>query len=822
MAFSTPRQREQRALGCGPSRQTAKRSTPVRRQIPNRRPNFDSMHSSEAMTVIPHPGGVLACEQLDGGGGKPTGLAKRELMAQMHAFPAPTAMDCGSLGIDYYAQTLGSIRPELLAAHKMALEAQSQAEANMALERAGNGPCPQAHIILAEESRSIDEALEHYGRASLAVDAFWQLLIPRFVPGDRVAAVGLVSRPELVGREGIITIAPDHGQDRYAVQLSGETKPMLIRERNLVETGTPVDDEGPVERLARGRRVRSAAVGSPSSLWSVVLTRPFFRAHLGVANCARKLGRFETALKHYMRVEAVDGEHWSISSSYANYRFFVPSTLLLMGRVREARRYILESPVLVEAFTYSSLLMSFCLNLALAEFIIAAEEGRTLRQLLGSFSVDSLPRQPEKIFGRIASSHSGYAAALQYLFDPAAKLPDLLQLPPSVGAPGGQPQAIAYLSHGILELWRQHPGAIDLLKQHVHTVWALEIMRGPDDAMNTRPENLLGLEKIEALERLCAQPGVFVQRDPEFAKELVAQALYFPEQRRAVAAILGVYGRRFAAIDSSFDRTTPTPLCMAMYYDAAPPVVALLVRAGATLWWDSLPAGDSCVPCPLRMATNQGSWRSLAVALALVTSLSTPERLKMLADSLFNSSCLHCKGGNANCPRCQDEGPPYAPSYGHSSHASFQMCADVLVYFGLRTAPDWMSLPDGFRRNLAAEVTLVAEAGVGEDHPRLQQARDVARLVERFRGRLATAGWLSKPDRCMGCLSVERSECQKCACRHAYYCGSECQTKHWKMHKSVCRKRASERIEEVLREAGIEPPGAITNDEGRNYAPDFV
>jgi|TARA_B110001469_G_scaffold116759_1_gene122176 hypothetical protein len=42
------------------------------------------------------------------------------------------------------------------------------------------------------------------------------------------------------------------------------------------------------------------------------------------------------------------------------------------------------------------------------------------------------------------------------------------------------------------------------------------------------------------------------------------------------------------------------------------------------------------------------------------------------------------------------------------------------------------------------------------------------------------------------------------------------------MHKSVCRKRASERIEEVLREAGIEPPGAITNDEGRNYAPDFV
>ena len=780
-----------------------------------------------ARTVIPHPGGVLACEQLAGGGGKPTGLAKRELMAQMHAFPAPTAMDCGALGIDYYAQTLGSIRPELLAAHKMALEAQTQAgargpaiQAQLALELAGNGPCPQAHIILAEESGSIEEALEHYGRAVTAVDAFWQLLIPRFMPGDRVAAVGLVSRPELVGREGIITVAPDHGQDRYAVQLRGETKPMLIREKNLVETGTPVDGEGPVERLARGRRVRTAAGGdSSSSLWSVLLTRPFFRAHLGVANCARKLGRFEIALKHYMHVEAVDGDQWCTSPSYANYRFFVPSTLLLMGRAREARRYMLESRVREQAFTYSSLLTSFSLNLALAEYIIAAEEGRTLRQHLGISSTDDLPRQPEKIFGRIACSYSSYAAVLPFLFDPAAKLPDLGQLPPSVGAAGGQPQAIAYLSHGVLELWRQHPGAIDLLKQHVHTKWALDIMRGPGDPANTLPENLLGLERIEALEALCALPAKFVQGDPTFSEELVAVALSLPEQQRAVAAILGAYGRSYAAIDSSFDRTTPTPLCMAMYYDAPPAVVALLVRAGATLWWE---ARDSCVPCPLKMATNQGSWRSLAVALALVPSLSTPARLKMLADSLFSSSCLHCKGGDRNCPRCQDEGPPYAPSYGHSPQGSFYMCADVLVYFGLKTVPDWMSLTDEFRGDLAVALTVVADADIEEDGPRVQYSRNVARLVERFRGRLATAGWLGKPDRCMGCLSVERAECKKCACLHAYYCGSECQTKHRPMHKSVCRKRASERIEEVLREAGIEPPGAITNAEGKNYAPDFV
>ena len=756
-------------------------------------------------------------------------------MAQMHAFPAPAAMDCGSLGIDYFAQTLGSIRPELLQAHQMALEAPTSRlgpvhRARQALEVAGNGPCPQAHIVLAEESGSIEEALEHYGRAVTAVDAFWKLLIPRFVPGDRVAAVDLVSRPDLHGREGVITVAPDHGQDRYAVQLTGETKPMSIREKNIMGIrdlaihgrNRLVSDEGPVERLARGRRVRTAAEGSPSSLWSVVLARPFFRAHLGVANCARKLGRFETALKHYMRVEAVDGDQWCTSSSYANYRFFVPSTLLLMGRAREARRYMLESRVLEQAFTYSSLLMSFSLNLALAEFIIAAEEGRTLRQHLGRSSVDDFPRQPERVFGSIACRHSSYAAVWPFLFDPAAKLPDLLQLPPSVGLAGGQPQAIAYLSHGVLELWRQHPGAIDLLKQHVHTVWALDIMRGPDDPANTLPENLLGLERIEALEALCALPGVFVQGDPTFSEELVAVALSLPEQQRAVAAILGAYGRSYAAVDSSFDRTQPTPLCMAMYYDASPPVVALLVRAGATLWWDQSPAGDSCVSCPLRMATNQGSWRSLAVALALVPSLGTPERLKMLADSLFNSSCLHCKGGSANCPRCQDEGPPYAPSYGHSPQGSIHMCADVLVYFGLKTAPDWMWLQDGVRRKLAAEVTLVAEADIEEDNPGLTHARDVVRLVERFRGRLATAGWLGKPNRCMGCLSVERSECKKCACLHAYYCGSECQTKHRPMHKSVCRKRASERIEEVLREAGIEPPGAITNDEGKNYAPAFV
>ena len=778
---------------------------------------------AEARTVIPHPGGVLACEQLAGGGGEPTGLAKRELMAQMHAFPAPTTMDCQWLCTDYYAQLLGSIRPELLQAHKMALEAKSKAEARAALAVAGKGPCPQAHIVLAEKSATLEEAAGHYGHAVTAVDAFWQLLIPRFVPGDRVAAVGLVSRPELVGREGIITGAPDHGQDRYAVELSGEKKPMSIRETNLVEMGPPLDDEGPVERLARGRRVRTAARGSPSSLWSVVLMRPFFRAHLGVANCARKLGRFETALKHYMRVDAVDGEHWSTSSSFANYRFFVPSTLLLMGRAREARRFMLESQVFEQAFTYASLIMSFSLNLALADFIIATEEGRTLRpchsQHLGKMSIVDLPRQPGLIFGRIASGHSFSAAVLQYLFDHTSKLPNLLQLPVSVGTAGGQPQAIAYLSHGILELWRQHPGAIDLLKQHVHTVWALDIMRGPDDLTNKLPENLRGLERIEALEALCALPGMFVQGDPVFTEELVAQALILPEQRRAVAAILGAYDRSYAAIDSSFGRTKPTPLCMAMYYDASPPVVALLVRAGATVWWDPPPTGDGCVPCPLMMATNQGSWRSLAVALALVPSLSTPERLKVLADSLFNSSCLHCKGGGANCPRCQDEGPPYAPSYGHSPHKSFHMCADVLVYFGLRTAPDWMSLPDGVRRQTAWEITMVAQA---EDHPSMPHACNVARLDERFRGRLATAGWLGKPDRCTGCLSVERAECQKCACRHAYYCGTECQTKHWTMHKSVCRKRASERIEEALREAGIQPPGAVTHVQGKSYAPDFV
>ena len=39
---------------------------------------------------------------------------------------------------------------------------------------------------------------------------------------------------------------------------------------------------------------------------------------------------------------------------------------------------------------------------------------------------------------------------------------------------------------------------------------------------------------------------------------------------------------------------------------------------------------------------------------------------------------------------------------------------------------------------------------------------------------------------CVQCGAVPLSQCSRC--KAAYYCGVECQRKHWKSHKDVCKE----------------------------------
>ena len=232
---------------------------------------------------------------------------------------------------------------------------------------------------------------------------------------------------------------------------------------------------------------------SRASFWGYVLARPWFRAHLRLGNALRSIGRYEAALAHYMALVEVDGTCWCGHSTYVNYRFCVPSTLLLLGRPLAAKRFILETcaPVLEECFTMESTQLAFQMDLALAEYMVCKAEGlEPLSCFSGPESLSAhtavahrrllrmLPQKPHIAIHLVVQFRSATAALLLDRDDGPYALPDLETLPPRVGASIGYSQALTYLSAGMLEMWRSVDGALDFFRRYRRHYWAIQWLRG--------------------------------------------------------------------------------------------------------------------------------------------------------------------------------------------------------------------------------------------------------------------------------------------------------------------------------------------------------
>ena len=174
------------------------------------------------------------------------------------------------------------------------------------------------------------------------------------------------------GRQGVVTrffIA----KGRYSVRIGGED--MLLKRANLDVNAQVACTSGFGPQMSAAKRQATCSPGS--SLWDCLLARPWFRAVLGVANTQRKLGSLEEALAAYMQLEAVDGKHFLTSSGFVQWRNYIASCLLLLGRPREACRYLVRTSraVIEYTFIYASSAVLFAMNLALAEYLIALEVG---------------------------------------------------------------------------------------------------------------------------------------------------------------------------------------------------------------------------------------------------------------------------------------------------------------------------------------------------------------------------------------------------------------------------------------------------------------
>ena len=762
-------------------------------------------------TVLPHPGGPLACERFVGGGSDPTAAVSREI-GNAPCGVTPPCMDIstmnitGSTGFCWAA----SLPAHVLKAHTMALEAYSVQDARDALRVAGNAPCPQAHVRLAEvQSRSLEDALAHYERATLDAEQFISIFAPTVTLGTEVVAQGLNAKPELNGVRGKV-VSYKASTSRYGVQFTGYSAPMALRLANLQYNG----DASPTA-------AQRQASYNDDSLWLCPLARPWFRAWLGLANTKRKLGDFEGALRAYMTIVEVDGEHFvTQSSGFVQYRNYIASCLLLLGRPREARRFMLHvcRHVMEFTFVYASSNMWFNMNLALAECLVALEDGQPLEELPEYdgplHNIRELCERPHMVFWRLCGEPdrscdkmviNDYKALYEYLFDESYLLPDLDRVPDAIGDSSTHLHAMAYLGDGMLDLWRRSPSAIQLVRRckNSYDAWRMcNKAQTPDVASS--PQRLAALRGC-----LTAPAGVCLR--PQYASKLVHEASWFePWQQReeALGAVLAALGGAYPPADERGSRPIrETALNRSMYYDNLPSVVAALVRAGCVCWFsfdrdaprerpfvDDM--GNEMSPLsPCAMAVEQGSWRALAVALHLSPSLCTQATLSDLAEGLWHSGCVYCVAGvDRPCGRCGTRlpAPGDAPNNAHSPHASFEMIAEVLVHFGLRTMPEPVE-------------GVVAAACQRPPNPR---ATPIARIFEHFRVRMSGG---TPPARCVCCNRKPRGrlvELIPCSgCRLAFYCSDRCRRRHVPLHTEVCGvaalQRKEEAIREVLPEAGL-------------------
>mgnify|MGYP001210933573 FL=1 len=758
---------------------------------------FGGLRATQGIPIsLPHPGVPLKCESLAGGGGQPS----RAVADDIYSTSGSLAHDSLDLGMMDRDERAAAIDPHILQAHKLALDASSPAEIRAAIEVAQGRPCPQAHVRLAEESATLAEALLHYKQAAVEAEQLIELFAPSIPIGALVEATGLASRPELNGRQGVVTrffVA----KGRYSVRIGGED--MLLKRESL--------DVLAAGNLSMSAAKRQATCSPDSSLWDCLLARPWFRAVLGVANTQRKLGCLEEALTAYMQLEAVDGKHFVTNSSgFVQWRNYIASCLLLLGRPREARGYLLRTSraVIEYTFIYASSALFFAMSLALSEYLIALEVGE-MRDPPGPVPLEEadghvthLAEHPELIWWRLSTGGPDglctFAATYEYLFDDNRQLPDLTSIPNTIGNTDGHGQAVAYLSGGILELWRSTRGAINMVRRQHNYFQVRALMIGDEVEKN-----------VDTLQRYLTDPAGLpgVERAVDI---LVMEASWYEpraERERVLSLLLAAVGNSYPPADQQRPERD-TVLCQSMYYDNQPQTVRQLIDAGALCWW-SVPPGwendPSRIRRPLAMAVEQGSWKPLAIALALKPELRSSAILSQLADGIYSTTCALCVAGAIDgCARCRNQAPGDAPDYAHSPTASFEMVVDVLIHYGLRTAPE----PPAGAVRVAAQTA---------HHPRAARAIFASKLVERFRGRIANALGRDavKPKRCVGCDGAPRSACRKCdRCLQAWYCSNECQARHWQLiHKSVCGPPAAERmrrrIQSALDEAGVVEAGVV-------------
>ena len=625
-----------------------------------------------AQCTIPHPGGPLRFERLNGGGGPAPPAVRRELSNMGDGMVPPPSIDANMMGQCDRCQALP---PHILRAHVLALEAFTVAEAREAIELADGGPCPQAHVRLAEtEAETFEAALARYTTAALQAEQMIELFAPPLPVGTHVTLAEL-SRADYNGLDGRIT-GWNVSKRRFAVLLLGVKKEsLLLKPTNLV----------PSAELAETSAAMRQAGCSDGSLWKCLPARPWFRAWIGVGNTRRKMGDYEGAIRAYMTIVDVDGDHFVTNSShFVQYRSYVASCHLLLGQPREAKRFLLETCGAVAEYTFkwNSSSLFFTMDLALAELMIAREEGRELGDLpdidiyrqhdvrhVGpgydtEWDITGVTRLPGLVWYWLCggvlerTGETSFRSAVpQYLFDDSKRLPDLERIPPVVGEASGHAQALAYLGGGILELWRNTPGAIALLLRCAVSTAVLGA------AMHQVAENRSKFpEPLASLRRLLAQE---VSHASSYACKLLKEAIWFEpaaERAEAVRLVLSAVGE-YCQLDIK-KRHVESALCQAAYYDNEPVVIALLVRAGALVFWPRTFADDEHKDesgvhyevsplSPCSMAVEQGSWRALAVCLALSPAICTDAVLSNLAEGLWVTSCFHCVAGlMQSCGRC--------------------------------------------------------------------------------------------------------------------------------------------------------------------------
>ena len=463
-----------------------------------------------------------------------------------------------------------------------------------------------------------------------------------------------------------------------------------------------VDDATALLRLLCDNTPYAAAVAyrlsvrqNRASFWAYVLARPWFGAHLRLGNALRSIGRYEAALAHYMALVEVDGMCWCPHHTYVNYRYFVPSTLLLLDRPLAAKKFILETcaPVHQECFTMASTQLPFQMDLALSEYMVCKAEGRDPTGCFSGSCAVNPANSAEFAAGATSCHQPSRPVWWRHGRSPARPRRWPLRTARSRDA-ACECRCIDQL---LASSHRGVDGALDFFRRYRRHHWALQWLRGSFTPGVLRPPNPFvippGLDdSICAFEKLISR-GVLRQADA--CRLLVYEAVVCNEccdvgpgranypayQIRILRSVLALPGLHL--VDLGPRSEEPTTLGNVMYYDTFPlGFTYLLVSAGFTLWWKD--SESSLQVCPLMMAADQGNWRQLALGLDVLSStqdetVSWPEVMDALSDAIVTSSCLACTiDPNAKrCKRCRRD-------CAHSDGCDFEKCIDVLVYYGLR------------------------------------------------------------------------------------------------------------------------------------------